>query len=123
MVRHVYDQSTAKKRLYRLNYQLNEGELWITYLNDSGEFVEDESNLARRRRLPTGVRFEDIVIPTEKVSEGQTYTQFFPTGLVDRSIVHLRADNGVQLSVLIHPLSGRVTIEPGYRAAEVVEAR
>jgi Tfp pilus assembly protein FimT len=123
MVRHVYDQSTAKKRLYRLNYQLNEGELWITYLNDSGEFVEDESNLARRRRLPTGVRFEDIVIPTEKVSEGQTYTQFFPTGLVDRSIVHLRADNGVQLSVLIHPLSGRVTIEPGYRAAEVVETR
>jgi hypothetical protein len=42
---------------------------------------------------------------------------------VDRSIVHLRADNGVQLSVLIHPLSGRVTIEPGYREAEVVEAR
>jgi prepilin-type N-terminal cleavage/methylation domain-containing protein len=124
MVRHVYDQSTAKKRLYRLNYRLSDGELWITYLNDAGEFVEeDKANLARRRKLPTGVRFEDIIIPTEKVTEGQTYTQFFPTGLVDRSIVHLRADNGVQLSVLIHPLSGRVTIEPGYREAEVVQQR
>src|SRR5918992_5892611 len=64
MVRYVYDQSTAKKRMYRLNYHLTDGELWITYLNDSGEFVQDESNLARRRKLPTGVRFEDIIIPT-----------------------------------------------------------
>jgi hypothetical protein len=59
----------------------------------------------------------------EKVKEGQAYTQFFPTGLVDRTIIHLRADDGAQLSVLIHPLSGRVTIEPGYRELEVVQAK
>jgi hypothetical protein len=63
------------------------------------------------------------VTSTEKVQEGQTYTQFFPSGLVDRTIVHLRADDGSQLSVLIHPLSGRVTIEQGYRELEVVQKR
>ena len=56
-------------------------------------------------------------------TEGQAYTQFFPTGLVDRSIVHVRADDGAQLSVLIHPLSGRVTIEHGYRELDVAQKR
>ena len=124
MVRHLYDQSTAKKRVYRLNYQINDGEIWVAFPNDEGEFIEDQSStFTRRRKLPTGIQFEDVVTAAEKVKEGQAYTQFFPSGLVDRTIVHLRADDGSQLSVLIHPLSGRVTIEPGYRELEVVQKR
>jgi hypothetical protein len=124
MVRYLYDQSTAKKRVYRLNYHLKDGEIWVAFPNDEGEFLEDQSStFTRRRKLPTGIRFEDIETPMGKVTEGQAYTQFFPTGLVDRSIVHLRADDGAQLSVLIHPISGRVTIEPGYRELEVVQKR
>jgi len=123
MIRYAYDQATAKKRIYRLNYALKEGELWGTFLNDAGEFEDDPSALGRRRRLLTGIHFEDIVTTTEKVTEGQTYTQFFPTGLVDQGIVHLRTDDGAQLSLLIHPLSGRVKIEQGYREEQLVEAR
>ena len=124
MVRYLYDQSTAKKRVYRLNYHLKDGEIWVTFPNDEGEFIEDQSStFTRRRTLPTGIQFEDIETPMEKVTEGQAYTQFFPTGLVDRSIIHLRADDGAQLSVLIHPIGGRVTIEPGYRELEVVQKR
>jgi Tfp pilus assembly protein FimT len=124
MVRYLYDQSTAKKRVYRLNYQLKDGEIWVTFPNDEGEFIEDQSStFTRRRKLPTGIQFEDIETPMGKVTEGQPYTQFFPTGLVDRSIIHLRADDGAQLSVLIHPISGRVSIEPGYRELEVVQKR
>jgi Tfp pilus assembly protein FimT len=124
MVRYLYDQATAKKQTYRLNYQLKEGEIWVTYMNDDGEFIEDQSStFTQRRKLPMGIQFEDIATPTGIVKEGRAYTQFFPTGLVDRSLVHLRTDDGTQLSVLIHPLSGRVTIEPGYRELEVVQAR
>jgi Tfp pilus assembly protein FimT len=124
MVRHLYDQATAKKRTYRLNYQFKDGEIWVTYLNDDGEFIEDQSStFTRRRQLPSGIQFEDIMTSTETVKEGRTYTQFFSSGLVDRTIVHLRTDDGTQLSVLIHPLSGRVSIEPGYRELEVVQAR
>jgi hypothetical protein len=98
--------------------------MWVTYPNDEGEFIEDQaSTFTRRRKLPAGIRFEDIVTVTEKVQEGQAYTQFFPTGLVDRSIIHLRADDGSQLSVIIHALSGRVTIETGYRELEAVQQR
>jgi hypothetical protein len=124
MVRHLYDQSTAKKRVYRLNYRISDGELWVAFPNDEGEYIEDQSSsFTRRRRLPPGVRFEDVVTATEKVTEGQAYTQFFPSGLVDRTVVHLHAEDGSQLSVLIHPLSGRVTIEPGYRELEVAQKR
>jgi hypothetical protein len=124
MVRYLYDQSTAKKRVYRLNYHLKDEEIWVTFPNDEGEFIEDQSStFTRRRKLPTGIQFEDIETPMGKVTEGQAYTQFFPTGLVDRSIIHLRADEGAQLSVLIHPISGRVSIEPGYRELEVVQKR
>jgi prepilin-type N-terminal cleavage/methylation domain-containing protein len=123
MVRYVYDQALAKKRLYRLNYDLKAGALWVTFLNDKGDFVDDQTTLARKGKLPPGIQFEDIAAAAEKVKEGQTYTQFFPSGLVDRAIIHLRTDDGAQLSVQIHPLSGRVTVEPGYREAEVVQAR
>jgi hypothetical protein len=124
MVRHLYDQSTAKKRVFRLNYDLGEREIWVTYPNDDGDFVEDRSSsFTRRRRLPSSIQFEDVVTTAGKVQEGQAFTQFFPSGLVDRTIVHLRADEGSQLSVLIHPLSGRVTIEPGYRELEVAQKR
>ena len=122
MVRYVYDQATAKKRIYRLNYNLKEGELWVTFLDDAGEFAEDLSALGRRRRLLAGIRFEDIVTPTEKVKDGQTFTKFFPSGLVENAIVHLRTDDGAQLTVFIHPLSGRVTIEQGYREEKMAAA-
>jgi prepilin-type N-terminal cleavage/methylation domain-containing protein len=124
MVRYLYDQSTAKKRVYRLNYHLKDGEIWVTFASDEGEFIEDlSSSFTRRRKLPIGIQFEAIETPMGKVTEGQAYTQFFPTGLVDRSIVHVRADDGAQLSVLIHPLSGRVTIEQGYRELDVGQKR
>jgi prepilin-type N-terminal cleavage/methylation domain-containing protein len=124
MVRYLYDQSTAKKRLYRLNYHLKDGEIWVTFPNDEGEFIEDQlSTFTRRRKLPIGIQFEDIETPMGKATEGQAYTQFFPTGLVDPSIVHVRADDGAQLSVLIHPLTGRVTIEQGYRELDMGQKR
>ncbi len=123
MVRYVYDQATAKKRIYRLNYSLKDGEVWITSLNDEGEFVDDLSSLGRRRKLPVGIQFEDIVTPAAKVKEGRTYTQFFPTGLVDKGMVHLRTNDGAQLTLLIQPLNGRVKIEQGYREEELARAR
>jgi prepilin-type N-terminal cleavage/methylation domain-containing protein len=124
LVRYLYDQSTAKKRLYRLNYHFKDGEIWITFPNDEGEFIEDRlSSFTRRRKLPTGIQFEDIETPMGKVTEGQAYTQFFATGLVDQTIVHVRADDGAQLSVLIHPLNGRVTIEQGYRKLDTGKKR
>lgn len=123
MVRYVYEQATAKKRIYRLNYTLKDGQLWVTVLNDEGEFVEEESPLGRRRSLLPGVAFEDIMTPTEKVKEGQTFTQFFPTGFVDKGIVHLRSTDGAHLTLFIQTLSGRVKIESGYREEEVLAAR
>ena len=123
MVRYVYDQATAKKQIYRLNYNLRDGEIWVTSVNAAGEFVDDRSALGRRRKLPVGIEFEDIVTPAAKVKEGRTYTQFFPTGLVDRGVVHLRTDGGAQLTLLIQPLSGRVKIEQGYREEELAAAR
>ena len=62
MVRHLYDQSTAKKRVYRLNYHINDGAIWVAVPNDEGEFIEDQSStFTRRRKLPTGIQFEDVV--------------------------------------------------------------
>src|SRR5918994_530883 len=66
MVRYLYDQATAKRRVYRLNYQLSDGEIWVTFSNEEGEFVEDQaSTFPRRRKLPPGIRFEDVVTVAE----------------------------------------------------------
>jgi prepilin-type N-terminal cleavage/methylation domain-containing protein len=39
MVRYLNDQATAKRRTYRLNYRFQDGEIWVTYLDDDGEFI------------------------------------------------------------------------------------
>ncbi len=47
---------------------------------------------ARRSRLPTGVTFEDIMTQQspEPVTEGMAYTHFFPHGMIEQTMIHLK---------------------------------
>ena len=97
MVRYLYDQSTAKRRVYRLNYQLSDGEIWVTFPNDEGEFVEDQtSSFTRRRKLPPGIRCSERPI-------SRATTSLFP---VDTraicSVEGLPRTNSASISLSIH---------------------
>jgi len=116
----AFNESVIKQTPLRLNFDLATGEYWITYLmvqGNTGEFQQVDSEFTRRQRLPEGVFFTDVVTPhdTDKRTEGEDiYIGFYPTGFVERAVIHLASHDGREYTLLIKPLTGKVTIYDNY---------
>ena len=114
-IKYLFDEAAIRHNYYRLNYDLKKGEYWVTYLDEAKEFKEDPSVLSSRVRLPGNIHFEDIVTQHRgKVYEGETFTQFFPNGWVEETIIHLGDKRERHYSLLVMPLTGRVRIYDRY---------
>jgi general secretion pathway protein H len=119
-IRYLFNEAAIRHTHYRLNYDLKKREYWVTYLDDTKQFKEDPAILSSRIKLPATVHFEDIVTQhAGKVYEGQTFTQFFPNGWAEETIIHLGDGRERHFSLLIMPLTGKVKIYD--RSVEFVE--
>lgn len=119
LVRTVYflaDRAAATKRIYRLNYDLNQHEYWATVRSGEGDFVPVDSTVMKQVVLPDRIRFTDVVtLHQGKVSEGQAYTDFYPVGRVDKTTLHLIDKDERNLTLIINPVTGRVKVYEGYQ--------
>ena len=114
-IKYLFDEAAIRHTYYRLNYDLKRGEYWVTYLDEGKEFKEDPSVLSSRVRLPGSIHFEDIVTQHRgKVYGGEAFTQFFPNGWVEETIIHLEDKRGRHYSLLVMPLTGKVRIYDRY---------
>ncbi len=114
-IKYLFDEAAIRHSYYRLNYDLKKGEYWVTYLDENKEFKEDPSILSSRVRLPGSIHFEDIVTQGRgKVYEGEAFTQFFPHGWVEETIIHLGDERERHYSLLVMPLTGKVRIYDRY---------
>jgi len=66
--------------------------------------------------LPRGVEFEDILTQKSEdpITTGTAYTHFFPHGLVEQTLIHLKDDSKNQQTLLIWPVLGRTRVEKRY---------
>ena len=117
MVRYLSGMSIATKNSYRLYYDLKEGTCWVGRPNAEGEIIKEQEMLTRPLHLPYGVRFKDLSTPRGVQNEGVAYTEFFPTGWVEDTLIHLEGDSVVTVRLL--PLTGEVKVYEGY--VEVIE--
>ena len=114
-IKYLFDEAAIRHTYYRLNYDLKKGEYWVASLDEGKEFKEDSSVLSSRVRLPSSIQFEDVVTQSRgKVFEGQAFTQFFPQGWVEETIIHLKDKRGRHYSLLIMPLTGKVRVYDRY---------
>ncbi len=115
-IQYLYEEALANRRIYRLNYDLTQQQYWASALRESTESTREEVPVLPKTALPTGVMLEDVVVLHEgKVNRGETFTEFYPIGGVEKSIIHLRGDRGEMLTLEINPLTGRVRVDEGYR--------
>ncbi len=78
-------------------------------------YEPDTSLMMRTYRLPKGVKIEDVITETgEKETSGAAHLRIAANGLVTGNFIHLRKGEQ-QYTLHINPLTGRVTIEEGYR--------
>ena len=113
-IRYLNDRAATAKKLYRLNYQIDRGEYWVTEQAGPGEFVASESVVFRRAALPESVRFVDIVALNRKTALGEGHTDFHPVGRIDKTLIHLKDKDDHELTLIINPVTGRVKVYEGY---------
>jgi prepilin-type N-terminal cleavage/methylation domain-containing protein len=112
MVRYVAGMSAATGSLYRLHFDLDQRLCWVGRPNKEGEIIKEQELLTRPLHLPTGVKFQDISTPRGVSKEGVTYTDFFPSGWVEETLIHV--EGGVVVTIKFLPVTGEVKVFEGY---------
>jgi len=64
--------------------------------------------------IPDKYILKDVVINGEKYAIGQALMSFYPNGLVDRTIIHLEGEKEGFYTIIVNPLTARITEEHGY---------
>ena len=64
--------------------------------------------------LPEEFHMKDLLINGERFSTGKPLVLFYPTGVVDRVILHVELSGNEFYSISISPLTGKTTGEQGY---------
>lgn len=138
-VKESYNATAITGRVHRVVYDLKANSFWVesgptTLLLDTAESKEREERrkrfasptekeppskfqLARgitRKKvsLPRGVQFEDVVTAQspEPITEGSAYTHFFPHGVTEQTIIHLKDTENHRISLVISALMGRTRL-------------
>jgi prepilin-type N-terminal cleavage/methylation domain-containing protein len=82
----------------------------------AGLFVMNRTVTRKKISLPTGVTFEDVKTQQseEPITEGKAYTHFFPHGMIEQTIVHLKDNSKHQVSLVLAPIIGKTDMYNRY---------
>jgi prepilin-type N-terminal cleavage/methylation domain-containing protein len=106
-------------QVYQLRYDLNRDRYWAVAVDpETGDVqvLRESGSLARGVSLQEPIAFGDVVLPESigKVFEGGAWTNFYPDGSVDQTVIHI--DDGYDAFTLwVDPFSGRLFLSQGYR--------
>ena len=114
-ISYMYGRAAATQLTLRLTFDLDKNEFYPSLLNTENQFEETSLTFARRSKLPESIRIEDVTDTTRaRVTKGKAAIHFFPGGYVERSVIHIKDDSSNEMTLITHPLTGRVKILEGY---------
>jgi hypothetical protein len=115
MIRFLHEESQAKKTVYHLRFDIQEGRYWaevFTPISEkAGEFRKTTSVIAGEGSLSGQTTFRDIKAGSHP---DEPYILFTPDGWVENAIIHLRDGSGRDFSLLVKPLTGNTELLEGY---------
>ena len=114
---YLYEEAGAQKVLIRLTFDLDHNGYYVTRLDPFAArpvFTPEGGPAGVRVFMPAGIRIRDVWVEgVGAVNRGQVSTQFYPSGYVDATVVHLTDENGEVFTLAIDPFTGRVSIANG----------
>lgn len=142
-VKEAYHSTVVTGRVHRIAYDLAKNEYWVesgpdTVLLDTKETQERDSRRKRfsfstekekpspfqmeksitrkKQSLPIGVSFEDVVTQqaADPMKTGIVFTHFFPQGMTEQTLIHLKDSSQHQVSLVISSLVGRTDLYGRY---------
>jgi prepilin-type N-terminal cleavage/methylation domain-containing protein len=123
VIERLHERAVMTRQLHRLRLELGGDRYWAEVLVRSSDETVEFVVLPPEHALPSGVRFRDLATSQETtVTEGEAAVYFYPIGRLDRVVLHLERGAGRQadeeMSLIPHPLTGRVGAAEGYVAFE-----
>jgi len=115
---YLYQEAAAQKVMLRLVFDLDGNGYFVMRLDPfaARPAVVRERGLAGVRAvMPPGVRIRDVWVEgIGTLRRGTISCQFYPTGYVDATVVHMTGAHGVVYTLSISPASGQVAITNKY---------
>ena len=115
MVKYLYNEAIFKKNIYKLAFDIDNGEYWVEYMEDN-QFVTSYDPVLKRKKLPSGIYFQDIFTERtqEKVESGEeVFILFMPHGFVDYAVIHLNSKSS-SYTIETKPYTGGTKIYDDY---------
>lgn len=141
-LKETYNSTMVKGRVHRVVWDIENGEYWVeegpaTILLDTDEsrekekrrffgfsgeerkpkakFSQDETITRKKVELPTGIKFEDVrnEAAREPIKTGLAYTHFFPHGVAEQTIIHLKDPQDRSTSLIVSSLMGKTILKEG----------
>jgi general secretion pathway protein H len=111
------DMAIRDNKDYLLHVEIDNRRFWV----DSDADTEEEKSQAREAGylLPPPIRISDVWLYSQgKISFGEATIRFNRKGYAEKTMIHLAAADGDQMSLLVSPFLSEIKIFDGYVEAE-----
>lgn len=116
-IRYLYNEAAFKKNIYRLVFDTERDEYWVEVL-DNNEYVVSNEYLHKKRTLPAGVHFKDVItertLSRSRLDDPREFILFLPTGFVEPAVIHLVTDSEDYYTLETKPYTGGTRVYDEY---------
>jgi prepilin-type N-terminal cleavage/methylation domain-containing protein len=112
-IHNLRNEAVREQQAYTLYIDPNSNRFWTVHTS----MTDEEQTLAREQApaLSTGVRIRDVWIKGKgRIAEGDARIVFNPRGYVQTSAIHLRAEDGREMTLELSPFMSKVTVLDKY---------
>ncbi|MHB8421848.1 MAG: pilus assembly FimT family protein [Leptospirales bacterium] len=110
----LYWESISRQKIIRLYYDLDKKKVSAFQIEANGEKKPVRLQGTKPWNLPKHFRFDRITtLHQGKVDSGKTFTQFFPTGSVEPTTIHLSDSADRSMTLVFSTLNGNVHLYKG----------
>ena len=90
------------------------------YIPKRAKFEGFRETAVKPFTLKAGVVLADIYTPrlVKPLAEGKGYVYFFPMGMTEAAVIHLSDGKDTFYTLVVHPLTGRVSVKNSYVEAD-----
>ena len=143
IVKEAYNTTVMTGKVHRMVYDFKNKQYWVevgpaNLLLDTGQtkekeehrkkfakssdkkeespFALDKTVTRKKIALPQGVEFEDVITEQspDPITEGKAFTHFFPHGISEQTIIHLKDTAEHHSSLIISPVVGQTHLVDRY---------
>jgi len=114
MIRFLRDEAQAKKKVYRLRFDIQGGKYWAEEFavlsKDTAEYKRLQVAMANEGSLAGQTTFKDVQVGSHL---DDPYMLFTPDGWVEPAFIHLRNGDDKVFTLIVKPLTGDTELREG----------